>query len=374
MPATWSNELLDRMRQVGDPPADQVVAALADQGQIESVNQLMHNLVYNDMPPPDSLSPVVRDYFDTTDDLPSWADPAKIRAGQDFFDRFGPQIAMVLNTYSLPMSYAARKGVQVLYRTAQLYTNAKRRVVETSQMIIDVMQEGGLERGGYGVRSAQKVRLMHAGVRHLLLNHDPLTWDPAWDLPINQEDMAGTMVTFNAMVLDGLMRLGIDVTEEQKESYTHAWNAVGHIMGVLPELIPANFDEAVTLGETIFGRQQGYSVEGEEMMQALLECMQYATPGTLFDGFPITLMRFFMGDAVCDEFHLPKPDWTRHVIRPLKFLFSVSDDVGDTVKPIAQLSEVFGRKLLEGYCFFERGGERSPFNIPVQLRESWGMH
>ncbi len=374
MPASWSNDLLDRMRQVGDPSADQVMATLAAQSEIASINQLMHNLVRNDMPPPDSLPPAVRDYFDTTDDLPPWADPARIRAGQEFFNRFGPQIAMVLNTYSLPMSYAARKGVQVLYRTAQLYTNPTRRVVETSQMIIDVMQEGGLERGGYGVRSAQKVRLMHAGVRHLLSNHDQHTWNPEWDVPINQEDMAGTMVTFHAMVLDGLLRLGIDVSAEEKESYTHAWNVVGHIMGVLPELIPANFDEAVALGKAIFNRQQGYSVEGEEMMKALLECMQYATPGTLFDGFPITLMRFFMGDALCDEFHLPQPDWTRHVIRPLRFLFGLADDTGDVVKPIAQLSEVFGRKLLEGYCFFERGGERTPFNIPTQLRQAWGMH
>ena len=62
MPATWSNELLDRMRQVGDPPADQVVAALAEQGQIESVNQLMHNLVHNDTPPPDSLPPEIREH------------------------------------------------------------------------------------------------------------------------------------------------------------------------------------------------------------------------------------------------------------------------------------------------------------------------
>ncbi len=352
MSATWSNEMLDEMRQVGDPSADRVVAALADQGQIESVNQLLHSLVHNDTPPPEQLPPEVRDYFETTNDLPAWADPVKIHAGQEFFNRFGPQIAMVLNTYSLPMSYAAHKGVQVLYRTAKLYSNPQRRVVETSQMIIDVMQEGGLERGGYGVRSAQKVRMMHAGVRHLLLNHNQHVWDPAWDLPINQEDMAGTMVTFNAMVLDGLMRLGINVSAEQKEAYTHAWNVVGHIMGVRPELIPADFAEAVTLGETIFGRQQGYSVEGEEMMMALVDCMKYATPGTLFDGFPITLMRFFMGDALCDEFHLPKPDWTRHVIRPLKFLFSVSDEAEDDVKPIAKLSEVFGRKLLEGYCFF----------------------
>ena len=101
----------------------------------------------------------------------------------------------------------------VIYRTAQLYTNPRRRIVETSQMIIDVMQEGGLEPGGYGVRTAQKVRLMHAGVRHLLLQRD---WNPAWGVPINQEDLAGTLASFSAMVLDGLMKLQTKIQNQKQ--------------------------------------------------------------------------------------------------------------------------------------------------------------
>jgi hypothetical protein len=358
------------MRQIGDPPADRIMAALTVQDQIDSVNHLMRDLVRNDVLPPDAMSPVVRDYFETTDDLPSWADEEQLRAGQEFFNRFGPQIALVLNTYSLPMCYTAAKGVQVLYRTAQMYTNPRRRIVETSQMIIDVMQAGGLARGGYGVRSAQKVRLMHAGVRYLLLKHD---WNSAWGVPINQEDLAGTLVSFSAMVLDGLMKLGVDVTAAERDAYVHAWNVVGHILGLQAPLIPGNFDDAARLGQCIFDRQRGYTPEGEYLLKSLIECMQYATPGTLFDGFPITLIRFFMGDELSDEFHVPPTDWTRHVMRPLQLLFSLSDDTGDVIQPVARLSEMFGRKLLEGYCFMDRGGERHSFNIPTQLRQAWGI-
>ena len=368
--STWSETTLDEMRRIGDPPADGVIAALTAAGQIDSANRLMRDLVRNDRLPPEDMPPLVREYFETTDDLPPWADPDKIRQGQEFFDRFGPQIAMVLNTYSLPTCYAAAKGVQVLYRTAQLYTNPKRRIIETTQMIIDVMQAGGLERGGYGVRAVQKVRLMHAGVRYLLQQHD---WNPAWGVPINQEDLAGTLASFSAMVLDGLMKLGIDISATERDAYVHAWNVVGHIMGVQAALIPEDFDQAVQLGQCVFGRQRGYTPEGEHLLMALIECMQYATPGTLFDGFSITLIRFFMGNELSDEFHVPPNDWTRHVLRPLQLLFSLADDSGDIVRPIAKLSELFGRKLLEGYCFMERGGERPTFHIPTQLRQAWGI-
>ena len=65
---------------------------------------------------------------------------------------------------------------------------------------------GALDAGGAGIRSAQKVRLMHDAVRHLILEHG---WDPALGLPINQEDQLGTLLTFSAVILDGLRKLGL---------------------------------------------------------------------------------------------------------------------------------------------------------------------
>src|SRR5262249_36156671 len=151
------------------------------------------------------------------------------------------EILMVLGFYGLPADYAAKKGVKVLHRTAQLTRRPVRRVFETTQMVVDVMAEGGLGSEGRGVRSAQKVRLMHAAVRHLL-THDPATpWDASLGLPINQEDLAGTLMTFAYVVLDGLARLGIALASDDREAYVHCWQAIGRIMGVREELIPADF-------------------------------------------------------------------------------------------------------------------------------------
>ena len=95
-----------------------------------------------------------------------------MRLGEDFFGRWGLYVPLVLMCSSLPECYAAAKGVQVLQLTARLASDTKRRVVETAQMVLDVMAPGGMQPGARGYRTVRKVRLMHAGVRYLIEN-DP---------------------------------------------------------------------------------------------------------------------------------------------------------------------------------------------------------
>ena len=43
---------------------------------------------------------------------------------------------------------------------------------------------------------------MHAAVRHLVRSSP--RYDPEWGTPVNQEDLAGTLMTFSIVVLDAL--------------------------------------------------------------------------------------------------------------------------------------------------------------------------
>jgi hypothetical protein len=154
------------MRQVTDPLADAVVADVFQQGQADAVNALMQTLIENDDLPSDRLPPGMREYLAMSAQLPLWADPARLQTGERVFWRYGPQIIMNLFCYGLPSCYAAAKGVQVLALTTRLFSNPTRRVIETAQMVVDVMAPGGLAANGRGIRTAQKVRLMHAAVRY----------------------------------------------------------------------------------------------------------------------------------------------------------------------------------------------------------------
>ena len=180
----------------------------------------------------------------------------EITAGQDVFQELGPEILLILGCYSLPAAYAATRGARVLGQTGFLSEDTDRRLAETSQMVLDVMSTGGLTPTGRGVRAAEKVRLMHAAIRHLIVGRTDQPWDQAENgLPINQEDLAATLMTFSYLVVDGLRKLGFSVTAGEAEDYLEAWKLVGRLMGVLPELIPANFAEAKTLTERIEQRQ-----------------------------------------------------------------------------------------------------------------------
>ena len=104
----WNSQLLETMREVGDPPADAIVADLFAAGTnvVRAVNYQMRDLVENDDVPSQALPQHVRDYF-AASPLPAWADPARLALGSELFHRYGPLVLLLLNAYSLPLCYAA---------------------------------------------------------------------------------------------------------------------------------------------------------------------------------------------------------------------------------------------------------------------------
>ncbi|QRK10809.1 DUF2236 domain-containing protein [Archangium violaceum] len=378
MPSSlWTHDFMDEMRTRMDPLADAVIERLFTEGKVDAVNRLMRTLVENDDLPSSQLPPYVRDYLARTRASVPRLDSEKLRQGQELFDLFGPEVMMILGFYSLPAAYAARKGVQVLYRTGFLQKRPVRRVFETAQMVVDVMTEGGLEPDGRGVCTTQKVRLMHAAVRYMIRHDTRHPWD-ARELgePINQEDLAGTLMTFAFVVLEGMKALHIELTPEQQEAWLYAWTAVGRIIGVDERLIPANVDEARQLTRLIRQRQVAYSEEGVAMTAELIEGMQALTPDIL-DGLPASMIHFFLdqdqwqGLNVADMLKVPKPDWTAIIPQAVKYVGELTDWVGDNTFVAAKLLRFISKDIVEGMLLVERGGQRTPFYIPEHLQDRW---
>jgi hypothetical protein len=371
--ARWSDSFLDDMRGVQDPMADKVVSDLFATGQIGAANELMLTLVQNDGIPTDRLPPAVRDFLAQSGLIPDWADPKKIEAGERVFWRYGPAIIAVLHCYSLPFCYAARKGVQVLALTSRLYTNPTRRVIETAQMMVDVLRPGGLGRLGTGVRTAQKVRLMHAGVRFQIGSY--AGWNrQEFDLAINQEDMAGTLLSFSFITMDGLRRLGYVLTNEETEGYLHAWNVVGHIMGIRSEMLAANYADAAALIARIMERQFARCEEGQLMTRALVDMIRHEIPGNLFDSAPGLLIRYFLGGHVADMLGVSAGEISELIAGPLRVMARARSGLIHESAEIARIHELFGRALIEGIVLVGRGGNRVPFTIPAELVQNWGLN
>lgn len=372
-PQPIDDSTLDRLREVGDPPADDALCELFENGgsggAVERVNQILRALERNEDPLPAGLPPGLVRFFAATAELPPWADLEVIERGNDLLGRYVPQILIALYCASLPSCYAARKGVQVLYLSQRMQKNVYRRILETAQFILDVLDEGGLGPRGCGRRSAQKVRLLHASIRYHLRRHG--RWDPSLGVPINQEDLAGTLLSFSVAVPEGLQRLGVSLTTDEREAYYHAFRVVGHLLGVDPRVNLERYHDGLALAERIAERQHGPSEEGQLLTANLLAFLAEVLPGQLLDGMPAALIRHLSGDRVADLLAVPQADWTRGLISPLSWLSAVADEAGDRSALLARLMSRVGSGLLNRVFRMLRGEERYEWRIPRSVAENW---
>jgi hypothetical protein len=307
---TLSDAFLDRMRETTDPPADAVAASLCERGAHRLVAELIKNrqMWEADGEPSRLLPEDIRSYMKIASALPPWRDPRAIAEAEAFFLLYGLASSTLLACASLPQCYVMKYGTEVLAYTKFLQVDPSRRIRETAQMVMDVMCPRGLEPGGRGVRATMKVRVMHAIVRHMI-EHDPRARpnpsDPAlrakFGMPINQEDMAYTLMTFSYVVVEGFRTMGYAMTGSQRDAYIHCWNVVGHLMGIRGELLPAGFTDAEELFTAIRRRQHGQSEAGRRLTAALLEALENAIPGRLHDPMPAALTRRLVGDATADS-------------------------------------------------------------------------
>ncbi|KAL7527669.1 hypothetical protein ACHAXR_003182, partial [Thalassiosira sp. AJA248-18] len=99
-----------------------------------------------------------------------------------------------------------------------------------------------LRPGGKGWEAALQVRVLHAKVRRSLLQSKKIGSDgqttPRWDIerygvPINQEDMAATLLAFSVNVLLGIEIVsGRPLPETDQRDYLALWRYLGWLLGV----------------------------------------------------------------------------------------------------------------------------------------------
>jgi hypothetical protein len=232
--------------------------------------------------------------------------------------------------------------------------------------------EGGLSPEGTGIRTAQKVRLMHASIRYFIRQAGD--WDAqVLGEPINQEDMAGTLMDFAVYPLEGMEQIGMDLSDEEKEGYYHVWRIIGHVMGVNPALIPPNFAEGSILGHAILDHQKRGSEAGRELTTACIDFLERITPGTLFDFYPQILVRYLIGNELADMTGVRDyPDSLEHLLEKLTVgVFGRVDKALDRNGIISRLAKRFNIKLLEGMVNYFNNDKQINFYIPPSLQENW---
>jgi hypothetical protein len=254
-----------------------------------------------------------------------------------------------------------------------LETDAHRRLNETAQFLLDVMRPGGMEPGGAGYVAARRVRLMHAAVRWLILHRSGDVWDtPRLGLPINQEDLLNTVLTFTEVVFEVFDRTGVAYTEDEADDYIHLWSFVGYLLGIQEDLLPLDRKATKALMTHVRTFHFLPSEAGKALAAALLDQGQAAMPPGL-KGLPASALRWYVGDHVAEIIGVPGQDWTRVMFGPLAALSARVSAVEAHLRLMRGMSVWLGRSMLEVAVAAGRGADRARFAIPEELAGRLGV-
>ncbi len=133
-----------------------------------------------------------------------------------------------------------------------------RRLQQNSRHVTEVMLPGGLARYGDGWKLTIRIRMIHGQIQKLLLNSGE--WDVDYEgLPLHMSHMGLGATGFSAVAFSGVEKLGVRLTEEERDGYMHTWCYVAHLMGVPDDILYHNEQEALHF------RKIAKMVEGDEL-------------------------------------------------------------------------------------------------------------
>lgn len=397
------------------PPQPQATAAqiVATNGahwlRIAQVNQVLAQWTDNAIlarwqpqaaVPPEVAQPL-QTYLDAGQVLPDWADPAKIARAEALFMDYGALSCILLFCSSLPECYVVPDLSAVLHVAGQLEAHTEYRIRATAAMIFPVMMKGGLTSPqGSGIAQVLKVRLIHATIRNLILHGDPQQalgtgavaplpallasqnmhealfahgWDAAaLGLPCNQEELAYTLLTFGYVFLRSMRRLGLSLTPDDEVAYLHAWNVMGHVLGIERALMADTMDEGEALLARMQARGRAEPVAPDPrpgLGQALMKTMEDVIPLRLVKPFPVLMTRYLCGGATMRDLGIAgRVSWMSRLLFALLMLIArVIDGVVRLVLPEFSITRFITRVL--GYQFMSRilMDQTRPLKLPTHV-------
>ena len=240
-PAQWDR--LGTALTAGDPAMDRVVDWMVSTGTAQARPLFDRALregidAVRDAPAP------LRELFTAIEATPDWVDWEQIERGQHAMQAGGVDGIYLARDVSLLGGYLFSGFNKTLLRTGALEKKSNQRFAETFQWALDITADDGLRHGGVGYRATLRVRLVHAFVRrHVAAMPD---WDSrAWGLPVNQTDMAATLLGALIAPAAGAIGVGQIYSAADLNAVAHVTRYVGWLIGVDEEWLPHSFRDGV---------------------------------------------------------------------------------------------------------------------------------
>ncbi|CAB9518710.1 Conserved hypothetical protein [Seminavis robusta] len=238
-----STDTLEPYRQIGDESFDRILALYAEENRALGPGDDLFGRVPADVKSQSEADQALQKMITQISRIPSWVDKEQLQRGQEVFLAYAPAIGLGLYYRSLVPGFSIPKIAAVLQATAYLAppsskTAVHQRLMDTGAFVGACLQSkdvAAILPGGDGWKAALRVRLLHAKVRRqLLLRKGGRQWDTKnLGIPINQEDMAATLLAFSTNALLGAeMLLGRPLPLSERLDYLALWRYLGWLLGV----------------------------------------------------------------------------------------------------------------------------------------------
>lgn len=369
----WTPEILEEMRRTGDPLADATLRQAVSAQDVQRINAIFRSFAADDAGVPADAPAEFLAFVQATRHLPAGIDLARVARGAQVMLCHATLCALALLLKSLPSGYAAPRLSAVLHMSGNLEQRPYRRALGVLQMLVNISQPGAFREGGAAVVTGQKLRLLHAGVRHVVRKNIP-GYEERFGTPISQLDMTFTIMTFSVMVADGLAALGVRWTDAETEDYFYLWQMYGQLHGIRPEWIPRTLEEgrAFCAAYACEFRDAAENPDGVSLTQADLKMMTGLIPWPMrllgLGSAPTVYLLRMMGEEAAARVGVVRTArhvWCEWLAMRLPVLWQrLWNDIAPEKEAHDRISQLFFRTLIVGAW-----GEEVRFLVPENLSD-----
>ncbi len=289
-----------------DDEVDRLLVGLLNNGQVPAVNTAMRSWVNNNHPLPSGLPAELSAYLQRVNTLPSWADRSKLRLAADFNRRKDTYLFMLYGLGSGIMSTVIPREAKSVYWSAG-GANMQDRAAKTFTFGYDLSDLNAFEPSGQFVVTANKTRLVHAAVRHLLPQspHWRAVANEPGGIPISNGDILVTFHSLGTFVHKKLKEWRVPMTAAEETAFLHSWQVAMHLLGVRDEFIPQTWAAAYAQSAQALTPILAPTQEGRELAEDLLGLTAQIDLGVT-RGFLNEFVRYVLSNEIGDWLRLPR--------------------------------------------------------------------
>ena len=340
---------LEPYRRIGDPEMDLIL----EERPFGATDDVIEHAALSFA---DGETSLAAQFYEHYLSVPDWVDFDQLQRGIDVFLAYAPVAGCALFYRSLTGGFSIPQIVEVLVATKYLIpTGGARsdrdkqrtmeRLIDTGGMLaccfaptadvdhLSMLASSALRPKGRGWVACLRVRALHAKVRRSLLKSN--RWNSEKNgVPINQEDLCGTLLAFSVNVLTGIeIVLGQQLPECDQRDYLALWRYIGWLLGVdtlectengkvvnsnpnaakLPPIDPCGpsqvGDDSILHAYATLESIILHLLHPEENAAALVE---HLLSLRRFVSFRSEVCRIFLGGTLADKLRIAKTsvDWT----------------------------------------------------------------